>query len=104
MVRHTVPQLPIGQNHTLVRRQGEGIVALQVRALANGTDRTPALSARPLFPFRQQDGKIGEIIIENETGRQSVALAKRMAQAAIGPLEAVRLLLGQLLQCRKSEL
>ena len=95
MVRHAVPQLPIGQDNALVSGQFHGRGLLQKRVGADRMDQTPGISRRSLLPLGEQDGQVGEIIIQDEPGRRAVPPSQSMTEAAVHAPEPVRLLPGK---------
>ena len=98
VVLHAVLQLPVGQNHALIRCQLQGRGCGLVRPEPDGAGHAPPPAGCSFFRIRQQDGQIGEVVVQDHPGRRAVPLPQGVAQPAVCPPEPLCLLLRQDLQ------
>ena len=93
MIGNAVPKLPVSKDHALIGGKLQGLAAGKILPFTQGTCDTPSAAARVVLRCGKEDGKVGEVIVQDELGRGSIFPAKRVAQAAVDAAKAFRFLL-----------
>ena len=100
MIRNSVPQLPIGQDHALIRCQFHGRIRLQKGTPAQRACGAAGAGRWSSLTLGEQDREKGKVVVQDKPGRQAMTFCQRVTQSAVGLPEPLGLLRRKILQRR----